>query len=229
MAHAPTRYDRHIFSRYLIEGEHIIIVIHRHWIIVVVPILESTLLGILLPILGLIAFQSPWWLLMAFIIWIISGILITHHIVNDWFCDAFILTDRGLVRVDWKNILSVESERIDYTSIDTVEYEKSGFFATLFSFGKLLVVTANSTHSLDTIHHPQAARDTLSKARDDARTSMYGSRGDSGSTGDVEVLRQALRSLIAERGGDAPEHRLDPKTPRKSEPPRMNDVSPPPA
>lgn len=233
-----SRLDAYAFGGHLVPNEHIVAVLHRHWVIAVFPILRAIIVGLVLPPVFLYAFWGPWWVILLSIVWLGLGLLYVHHSFFDWFSDVFIITNRGLLRIDWKSPFKVNSERIDLTSIDTVEYTKQGIIATLLSFGELIVVTANSTHRLESIHHPRDARDVLSRERDRARAGMYGglNRGEgehaeetpSAGKADVDTLRAALRSILEE------DFHLPPKTrsaaaPRRDgpEPPAVNDVRPP--
>jgi len=231
-----SRLDAYAFGGHLVPNEHIVAVLHRHWTIAVLPMLRALLVGLVLPPVFLYAFWGPWWVAIVFIVWLALGALYIHHTFFDWFSDVFIVTNRGLLRIDWKSPFRVNSERSDLSSIDTVEYTRKGFFATLFSFGELIVVTANSSHTLGTIHHPRNARDLLSRERDRARTGLYGGLNHEADdkeeeaapsrTPDVDTLRTALRTLLTEDFGLSAKH-TPPADPNSPTLPTVNDVRPP--
>ena len=226
MAHTPSRLDRRLFAGDLGQDEELLGVIHRHWIALIAPIGESLIFGIVIPAIGLWVFQSPWQLVLGLVAWALAGCVWTAYVFYDWFCDAFLLTAQSLVLLSWKNIVSLSSERIDYTSIESVQYDRKGVLPTLFRYGRLEVETANGSHVLTIVARPHAAQEALSAARDAAKEEASGAHD--GGALDVEALRRALRALLAQDFGlDATDEHVDPPSQRPPDPPRVIDVTPP--
>ena len=64
--------------------------------------------------------------------------------MTKWYFDVLLITNYGVVDIDWRGIFDKSSTRIDYGTIIGVSYEKSGAAQTLFDYGPLVIEIEHS-------------------------------------------------------------------------------------
>lgn len=128
-------------------------VLHRHWFdlctrflpivgfLILVTIgaaiigqmLQAAGQGVLLPVVyfGLtISYLFGW--IAAFFIWV------------DYFLDIWIVTSGRVINVEQKGFFARDTSELDYTHVQDVTSEISGFFQTAFNYGDVIVQTAGT-------------------------------------------------------------------------------------
>lgn len=149
------RLDGPMFKRHLEEDESVVEVVHRHW---------------------LMGFQALFWPSLAFVLGaallyaapyrsVAIGVGIWTACVFGWwlrnffdyFLDAWILTDQGIIDVAWHGWFHRESSRVLYSDIQGVSYEIKGVTPTLLRYGTIAVekISTGSTISMETVPSPR--------------------------------------------------------------------------
>ncbi|MBD3360306.1 hypothetical protein GF366_00725 [Candidatus Peregrinibacteria bacterium] len=125
-----------LFKTFLDEGEEIVNVAHRHFLIWKIDSSKTWFFGIILPVFGYFLFPQA---LIAFIIWGGVGVfgLIYHFI--DWYYDAWILTNYGVIDIERNGFFDITTTRIEYHMIEGTSYTVKGFWQTLFNFGDIII------------------------------------------------------------------------------------------
>lgn len=140
-------YDKLIFVRYLDEGETLHDTVHKHWIDVLKPMFKVSFFGVIPPLFLLLALvgvdlNNPIFFLA--VAWLFFGFFQTILIFFDWYYDAWLLTDQGVISVRWEGIWKRNVSRTDYGAIDGVAYELNGFMGVMLKFGNIVLQKTSS-------------------------------------------------------------------------------------
>ena len=126
-----------LFKRHLDADEQIVCVVHKHWLLgfqflfwpAVVFLGFVALIGVVPrpPILYVLAVLA-----MMTVVWGVRSFL-------DYYLDAWMITDTGIVDVEWHGWFHRESSRVLYSDLQGVSYEINGLWATLLRYGTVSV------------------------------------------------------------------------------------------
>lgn len=131
-------FDRFIFGHHLHEKEKLIFTIHKHWFMVYREGLKVAFFGLLVPcILFTIFPTTP--ALIIFGIWFLLGFGRFLYELADWYFDVLLITNQGVIDLDWRGIFDKSLARVDFETIVGANYEKIGVFANLLNFGNLTI------------------------------------------------------------------------------------------
>ena len=155
--------QRH-FHRHVDDDEEIILVVHKHWI-----------LGCKYLFWPLLAFLSAW-LLFVFVPYrpifyaAALGSIVTLvwglRSFYDYYLDAWIITDQGIIDVEWHGWFHRQSTRVLYSDIQGVSYEIQGMLGTMMRFGSIGVekISTGSVLSMDSVKNPRAVEAVILQA-----------------------------------------------------------------
>ena len=147
--------DHLLFRRHLDDDEEVIAVIHKHWLLGVRALLWPT-----------VSFVLSWVLLyyVPFIVmfygvslWSVLSIVWWLRNFFDYYLDAWIITDQGVIDLEWHGWFHRASSRILYSDIQGVSYEIFGILGTLLRFGELSIekISTGDTVSLEYVKDPR--------------------------------------------------------------------------
>ncbi len=125
-----------LFASYLDDGERILHVAHKHILILKIDAAKTTFFGLIVPIIGYFIFPQ---FLFIFAVWGLVGLggLLYHYL--DWYFDAWLLTNIGVVDVERNGLLDVTSTRIEYHMIEGISYTIKGWLPTIFGYGDITI------------------------------------------------------------------------------------------
>lgn len=144
------------FHRHVDDDEEIIMVVHKHWLL--------WFKYLFWPLLGFVFA----WLLFLFaphrFIFYIAAIASIATMVwalrsfYDYYLDAWIITDQGIIDVEWHGWFHRQSTRVLFSDIQGVSYEIQGFLGTMMRFGTIGVekISTGSVLSMDSVKNPRA-------------------------------------------------------------------------
>lgn len=149
------RLNEWLFQRHLDDDEIITLYVHKHW-----------LLGIKALFWPSFSFLAGWFFLYAapirvvFLLcalWSIGSIVWWMRNFLDYYLDAWLITDHGIIDVQWYGWFHRSSTRILYSDVQGVSYEIKGVSATLLRYGTIAVekISTGSAVSLEQIPHPR--------------------------------------------------------------------------
>ena len=75
----------------------------------------------------------------------------------DWFYNITLITDRGVVDIDYSNIVYHDVAMTNLNLIEDVNYTKVGFIRSLLNYGDLFVQTAGGKENLEALAVPNPA------------------------------------------------------------------------
>ena len=126
----------YLFQGHLDEGEKILDVAHRHLFILFKSSFKTFFFGVALPCLLYLFFPQA--LLIAFA-WLVGGLIgMIYHII-DWYFDAWLITNFGVIDIDRNGLFDRSATRIEYHMIEGTSYTITGFWATVLNFGDIVI------------------------------------------------------------------------------------------
>lgn len=145
-----------LFKRHLNDEEEIIQVVHKHWLLGLKFLFWPVLVFIGFALLITVVPRPPvLYILAAFaigtVIWGIRNFL-------DYYLDAWMITDTGIVDVEWHGWFHRQSSRVLYSDLQGVSYEINGVGATFLRYGTIGVekISTGTEISMDYVPHPRA-------------------------------------------------------------------------
>lgn len=182
--------NQRLFTRHLEDDEEIIAVIHKHWLLGVKHLLWPSatflfLAGLLvITQFQLYVFYVTAAMAMCTVVWFVRNYL-------DYFLDAWIITDTGIVDVEWHGWFHRESSRILYSDIQGVSYTIQGVSETLFRYGTISVekVSTGNAISLESVSRPRAVEALILQQMEDYLHSK--------NLKDAGAVQEILTSVIA--------------------------------
>ena len=156
-----TMLNESLFKKHLEDDEHIVLVVHKHWLVglrfLVLPTVSFLLADMLLllrpsraaaAIAGLWAVISlVWWLRNFF----------------DYYLDAWVITNHGVIDLEWLGWFHRQSSRILYSDIQGVSTETHGITGTLLRYGTVSVekISTGSTIAIDHVPRPRRVESAI--------------------------------------------------------------------
>ena len=146
--------DRFIFRNHFHPEERLEYVVHQHWFAAYKPICKIGFFGLVVPAILWYIFPTKV-ALFIFGIWFIAGFIRFLYEVADWYFDVLLITNRGIIDLDWRGVFDKSSSRVDYETVVGVTYEKKGFWSNILNFGYIEV--EKEGHGDERIELPNAA------------------------------------------------------------------------
>lgn len=128
------------------DGEKILAVIHRHWIVIAGKM--TLVIMLLLPAAGAIVFISALpqnfagFLLYAVVIYLLFVLFLAFSFWIDYYLDMWIITDKRIIDIEQIGLFKREASEIPFFRVQDVTVSIPGFLATLLKFGTLTIQTA---------------------------------------------------------------------------------------
>ena len=159
--------DKLIFSKHLEEGEKVLYSVHKHWMVIMKPVLEVGFFGLLIPWgLYFMGFGTTVFLWIA-IVWSAIAYLRFLYVLIDWYADVWLVTSMGVIIIEWRGIFSNSSTRIGYEDIEGVGYDINGFWPTVLRYGNMtLKVMSGNNLDLECASRPQKAELAIIRFQD---------------------------------------------------------------
>lgn len=156
-------FDSVLFHKHLDDGERVSRIVHKHWLMGIKNLFwQSSFLVFALLLLS----TKP----TGLALWIVLGLIITCAIwwlrqFFDYYLDAWIITDQGIIDLNWVGWFHRQSSRVLYSDIQGVSYEIQGVAATVFKYGNLSVekISTGTTIGLPYVHKPKQVESLILK------------------------------------------------------------------
>lgn len=159
-------FDRILFASHLQDDEKLVYVVHSHWFAAYKAICKVSFFGLLVPALFFSMFptQISMWI---FGTWFALGVLRLIRDLMDWYFDALLVTNFGVIDLDWRGLFDKSSQRIDFETLAGVAFEKKGFFSSVFNFGTFVIQSYSGENlSLPLAINPQGAEREVMEAKE---------------------------------------------------------------
>jgi len=143
-----------ILKRHLDKGEKLYFIIDRHPIVLFKKILFWLCFGVALPI-ALIYYYNL--ILIAAAFAVLIALYLIYHLADD-LLDAWLVTSRSVIDVEWNGFLHQRSTRIPYREIRDVSWEKKGALHASFNIGNCIIRTTTGGEAiLNDVSNPRQA------------------------------------------------------------------------
>jgi hypothetical protein len=156
-----------LFDRHLEDDEEVQLLVHKHWLVgfkfLFLPAF-SFVLGWL--VLYLVPFRAVFFIVA---IWSVIAIVWLLRNFFDYYLDAWIITDAGIIDVEWHGWFHRESTRVLYSDVQGVSYEIQGVAATLLRFGEISVekISTGNAISLDYVSRPRSVEGIIMRSMEE--------------------------------------------------------------
>lgn len=159
-------------------GEQVVLVVHRHWFFLALP-LVATLLAAVVPSVLLLTLvgqtNGPGTVdtVVTIVVLVYVAVLAVraYFIWYGWVHDIWVITNQRLIDGQKRNWFSEVVSTADLLQVQDIALERHGFLATMLRFGDLRVQTAAEIADflLRRIPRPQEVLTILDRTRDAAR------------------------------------------------------------
>ena len=151
----PSALENRLFTSHLEDDEIVSKIVHKHWI---VGIQDLLLPGSLLFFCVVGTLLQPGRIMLYVLLTIIvsCGIWFVRNFL-DYYMDAWVITDKGIIDLAWLGWFHRQSTRILYSDIQGVSYEIQGVWATLLRYGTISVekISTGGVVSLPYVKKPK--------------------------------------------------------------------------
>ena len=180
-----------LFRKHLEEDETLVRVVHKHWFLGIRSLFWPTIFCVLslLPLFfntaPLIVLASAALLLVCMIWWLRNFF--------DFYLDAWIVTDQGIIDIAWFGWFHRQSTRVLYSDLQGVSYEINGMLGTLLRYGTISVekISTGTAVSLEYVRRPKKVEMMILQCME-----QYLHKKNMKDSKQIQAL---LSSLIAER------------------------------
>ena len=152
-----------LFHRHLNEDEEIVEIIHRHWLAGVRSLTAPTAAIVGLLLLFAVAPTRT----VAIIVGVLGSISALWWLRNffDYYLDAWVLTNEGIIDVAWYGWFHRTSSRVLYSDIQGVSYEIKGILGTLMRHGRISVekISTGAEIAMDDVAKPRRVEEVILK------------------------------------------------------------------
>ena len=156
-------FDRFLFHKHLEEEESVSKIVHQYWVIGARMLFWPVLFFIAGCVFLAAAPQRLTLIVVA--LWSIAMIVWGIRNFLDYYLDAWIVTDQGVIALEWLGFFHRQSSRILYSDIQGVSYEIHGIIGTLSRYGTLSIekISTGATLSLAYVQHPRSIESLILK------------------------------------------------------------------
>lgn len=200
--------DSFFFARHLEDDEHVTRIVHRHWMIGLKELIVPFLFFVF-PFFVLVLSKPSSSILIIFGSWAVLSFVWLARNFFDYYLDAWIITDHGIIDLEWHGWFHRQSSRILYSDIQGVSTEIVGVIGTVMRYGTLTVekISTGSTVSLTEVPRPRSVESMILK---NMETYLH-----SKNLKNAKHIEELLSTLVAEH---MQEQTFTPKSSKKDEP-----------
>ena len=147
--------NSYFFGPHLDDEEEIVVAVHKHWLMGMRALWWPSVVFIL--VAGVLWFNHTKYVIygisfaeVGVLIWWIRNFL-------DYFLDAWVITNKGIIDLEWHGWFHRSSARVLYSDIQGVSYEVNGIAGTLFGYGEMAVekISTGSTINMPYVKTPR--------------------------------------------------------------------------
>ncbi len=144
-----------LLRKHLEEDETLLRAVHKHWLVGFKALFWPTVIFAGLWLWLSLVQTRPLFLVVS----CISVVVLVWWLRNffDYYLDAWLITDQGIIDIAWHGWFHRESSRILYSDLQGVSYEIKGVAGTLLRFGTITVekISTGAAVSLDYVFNPR--------------------------------------------------------------------------
>ena len=151
------------FARHLEDDEVVSRIVHKHWLAGFATLFWPTLSFIASVVVLAMAVTRGVQLALA--LWAIVSLVWWLRNFFDYYLDAWIISDQGIIDIAWHGWFHRESSRVLYSDIQGVSYEIQGVWGTLLRYGTISVekISTGSAISMEQVYFPRGVEALILK------------------------------------------------------------------
>ena len=183
--------NQFLFRKHLEEDETLQRIVHKHWLLGIKSLFWPTLFfigtwALLYFIHSRAMFLAVSFVSIAILVWWIRDFF-------DYYLDAWLVTDHGIIDVEWHGWFHRESSRILYSDVQGVSYEINGIVGTLFRYGTITVekISTGAAVSLECVKNPRSIETEILRNMEHYLHSK--------NMKDAKQVQELLATLVAEQ------------------------------
>ncbi len=143
------------FNRHLDEDEEVLIVVHKHWLIGIKYLWLSTTMFFLVS--SVLFFVRTQYVVYGVALGAVGiGIWWIRNFM-DYYLDAWIVTNTGVIDLEWHGWFHRTSSRVLYSDIQGIGYEMKGITGTIFGYGSMSLekISTGSSITMQYVYKPR--------------------------------------------------------------------------
>lgn len=184
-----------VFRKYVEKDENVLFIAHQHGIVLYGDVLQFALLGAILP--AYISTANPKLAPVSFLVTAFFTIRFLYKVFI-WFFDCWILTDKGVIDVQWINLFYRRTTRTDYRHCEGITVVIKGFWQTVLRMGDMTLDRDSETHTmrLKNAANPHKVEERFIEAKAQIAAQSGGSR----SAKIKDLLAEMLEEYASQKG-----------------------------
>ena len=183
--------NERLFSRHLDEDEELVAVIHQHWLLGLKHMVWPTLM--FLAGWGVLFFFPFRFLFFVVAVWAIVWLVWWLRDFYDYYLDAWVITDQGIIDVEWHGWFHRTSTRVLFSDVQGVSYEIKGVIGTVLRYGTITVekISTGEDLALPNVPTPRGVEQLILKTMEEY---LHGKN-----LTDAKHVQEILSQLVAEQ------------------------------
>lgn len=149
------------FSRHLDDDEKIAMVVHKHWLMGLRSLFWPSL--IFLGIWSIVALSPKRSIFYGIALADVFVLIWWIRNFMDYYLDAWVITNRGIIDLEWHGWFHRSSTRVLYSDLQGVSYEINGIIGTIFRYGHMDIekISTGTTMGMDYVKNPRAVESVI--------------------------------------------------------------------
>lgn len=148
--------DEFLFRGHLDDEEEICAIVHKHWVLGVMTLFwPTTSFAAAWAVLYYVPFRMMFYIIS---LWGVVSLVWWLRNFFDYYLDAWIITDQGVLDLEWHGWFHRQVTRMLYSDIQGVSYEVQGLMGTLMDFGFVSIekISTDALVEMEAVRHPKA-------------------------------------------------------------------------
>lgn len=183
--------SRLLFSKHLEDDETLLKAVHKHWLLGIKALFWPTLFAAIS--LLIVSYNPARGVLVVMSVW--SVVVLVWWLRNffDYYLDAWLITDQGIIDIAWHGWFHRQSTRTLYSDLQGVSYEINGVLGTILRYGVISIekISTGTAISLEYVHNPKRIESLVVKSQEVYLHSR--------NMKDASQIKELLAALVAEQ------------------------------
>ena len=147
--------ESYFFGRHLDDEEEIVLVVHKHWLMGLKSLFWPSL--VFIGVWSILAVSMSTYMLYGVSLSAVFVLIWWIRNFMDYYLDAWVITDKGIIDLEWHGWFHRSSARVLYSDLQGVSYEVNGILGTLFGYGHIDVekISTGTAISMDYVKRPR--------------------------------------------------------------------------
>lgn len=156
--------QRFFFDQHLDDEEKILKVVHKHWLLGIKSLWAPTL--VFAAVWSVLYFVHTEMVIYAIALAAVGVGIWWIRNFFDYYLDAWIVTNKGVIDLEWHGWFHRKSARVLYSDVQGIEYEVKGIAGTLLRYGTMSLekISTGGTISMPYVQNPRSVETIILEA-----------------------------------------------------------------